>query len=189
MGKVIPAHHISIRTEQGEECPEETIGEIWLRGPSLMNGYWNQTENNQVLFRYVDGYRWFQSGDLGYQRDDQLFVCGRIKELIIVRGKNYHPEEIERVAEHCDDLRPGQSIAFGIAGGETEHIVLMAETAAPTSKHPKILWNVKNLVSAQLGLKIQHIVLLPPKSIPKTTSGKRQRHLAKILFIKERSPS
>ena len=152
-----------------------------------MRGYWNQEQENQNLFRDVEGHRWFQSGDLGYMRNNLIFVCGRIKELIIIRGKNYHPEEIERAAERCTDLRPGQSIAFGISGGETEMIVLMAETSAPSSKHSAIQWDVKNQISAHLGLKVRHIVLVPPKSIPKTTSGKKQRRLAKQRFVQERN--
>ena len=107
------------------------IGEVWLRGPNVASGYWQKPEESEVVFggRMADGSGpYLRTGDLGYLRGDQLFVTGRMKDLIIMNGRNYHPEDIERVVEKASpSLRPGSSAAFCVEQDGREVLVVVAE--------------------------------------------------------------
>jgi acyl-CoA synthetase (AMP-forming)/AMP-acid ligase II len=114
-------------------CPEGTIGEIWAQGPSIAQGYWNRPEKSELTFHAkIEGASeqgpFLRTGDLGFQKDGNLYVTGRIKDLIIVRGRKHHPQDIERTAAAShDSLRPGCCAAFSIENNGEEQIVIAVE--------------------------------------------------------------
>lgn len=184
VGQVIPNHEVIIVDDEGQRLEERQVGQLWVRGPSIMSGYWeNQQASLEALHTDSQGHRWLKTGDLGYMAQGSLYVCGRIKELIIIRGKNYHPEDIERCVEQLDEVRAGQSVAFSIPGPDSEQLVILCETQAPQSEHEALRHKVRGLVAQELGLAAKHVDFLPPRSTPKTTSGKRQRRLSRQLWL------
>ena len=186
VGRVIREHRVIIVDERGEELGERQVGELLVQGPSVMRGYWEKPgATARVLSERGDGV-WLSTGDSGYFVGDELHICGRIKEVIIIRGKNYHPEDLERAAELVDEVRPGQAIAFSVPGKETEQVILVCETTAPASEHPRIQAQVKAMVNEHVGVKVARVDLAPPNTTPKTTSGKRQRRLVRTLWMKMR---
>lgn len=107
-GKALPAHHIEIRSETGLPQPERQVGRIFISGPSLMNGYFRDDASQQK----IQATGWMDTGDLGYLLDGYLYVTGRKKDLIIIRGRNIWPQDIEYVAESEPEIRSGDAIAF-----------------------------------------------------------------------------
>jgi amino acid adenylation domain-containing protein len=171
-------------------CPDGQIGEIWLSGPSISQGYWNLPEETQAVF---DAYLadtgagpFFRSGDLGFLHEGELFVTGRLKDLIIIRGRNYYPQDIENTAEHSHPaLRQGSNAAFPLTVNGTEGIVLVQEV----ERHyrdwalAEIFQSIQSAVISEHGVPLYAIVLIKPGSIPKTSSGKIQRHLCRDGFL------
>jgi len=186
VGKVIYGHQIMVANTQGQALQNREVGEIWLSGPSIMKGYWENNAATAEVLIERDGQTWLKTGDLGYLVGEALYICGRLKEVLIIRGKNYHPEDIERTAEQVEGIRPGQTVAFSIPGEASEQIVLVCETTEPESSYQALAQQLKSLINTQLGLKLQHVELQPPRTIPKTTSGKRQRRLVRRFWMKMR---
>ena len=157
----------------GAEGRDRHVGEILIRCPYLMDGFLDDPEATaQVVM--PDG--WFRTGDLGYLVDGELYVTGRSKDVIIIRGYNYYAEDIERVIQDVSGLRRGNIIAFGARNGSTEHLVIVAESKLQDEEE---LRTVRDEVSARIlenvGVAPQEVLLLPPGSVPKTSSGKLQR--------------
>jgi amino acid adenylation domain-containing protein len=155
------------------------VGEIWASGPSIGSGYWNKPEVSQQTFFACDGAIWLRTGDLGFMHDGQLYVAGRIKDMIIVRGHNLYPQDIERMIElEVDIVRKGRVAAFAVDGPDGEGIGLAAEVSRSTQKLVKPEALVEMLgaaVSEQFGEPLSVVMLLNPGGMPKTTSGKLQR--------------
>jgi fatty-acyl-CoA synthase len=152
-----------------------------LRGPSVMSGYFNNRKATEEVLE--DG--WLHTGDLGYLKDGELYICGRVKDLIIIAGKNYYPMDIEWAASKIEGVRKGNVVAFGVQniGGSDERVVVCAETKNDPRSYPEIEKKIKETVREVLGLKIHDVVMLKPGSLPKTSSGKLQRRLAKKLHL------
>jgi len=180
-GSCIPGHDLQIISPEGGNLPERHVGEIAIKGPSLMQGYFENFEANQEAF--IDG--WFRTGDLGYIADNELFVCGRVKDLIIVSGKNYYPADLEVLASEIAGVRKGNVVAFGLQDfGTQEKVVICAETSLPETQHKELKEKIRTTIINGLGIKVDEIVLLESGSLPKTSSGKLQRLKTKDLFIK-----
>ncbi|QOF82018.1 non-ribosomal peptide synthetase [Variovorax sp. 38R] len=160
-------------------CADGGVGEIWASGPSLGSGYWNKPEVSQKAFVVQDGTRWLRTGDLGFVHDGQLYVAGRIKDLVIVRGHNLYPQDIEREVEReVEAVRKGRVAAFSVDGPEGEGIGLAAEVSRSIQKlvRPEVLVEALSAaVSEQCGEPLSVVMLLNPGGMPKTTSGKLQR--------------
>ncbi len=186
-GTVIGGHELSIMGDHGAPLPDRRVGEIWTRGPSVMRGYWGREDaSTEVLVQDDPAGTWLRTGDLGYTVDGRLYVCGRLKELIIVRGKNHHPEDLERAAERVPGVRPGQSVAFSVPSPSgAEQVVLVCETLVDDTDALAAL--VKREVSARTGVKVAHVTFQPPHTLPKTTSGKRQRRLVRTTWMRHAS--
>ncbi|KAJ1456333.1 hypothetical protein M885DRAFT_439816, partial [Pelagophyceae sp. CCMP2097] len=169
-----------------ETCSEVALGatgEIWISSPSAARGYWGQPELSRSTFRAKlardDGREYLRTGDEGFlERGGRLFVCGRLKDMIIVCGKNYYAEDAEVAAQEAlpDALRPGCIAAFSVDDGNEEALVVVAEmrraaeaTAADVAKH------ARSAVGRALGLAPKRVVLVREKTIPKTTSGATPR--------------
>ena len=172
-----------------QPCDEGQIGEIWLRGPSVTPGYWQQPEATQATFaaELANGTGPFlRTGDLGCLRQGELFVTGRLKDLIIIRGQNHYPQDIEQTVGQSHPAVQAQSgAAFGLEMAGEERLIVVQEvrrTALRTLDADAVIDAMRAAVSHQHGLQISAAVLLKPGSLPITTSGKVQRQACKEAF-------
>lgn len=167
-GPPVPGLEARITSMEREEVPEGYVGEIEIQSYGLMRGYLDVDPSD--TFR-EDG--WFPTGDLGYMSDGELFVTGRIKDVLIVMGANYAPEDIEWAAERVGGVRKGRCVAFGRPGSDGEIVVaLEARDGVDAGSLPA---EVSRSVSSTVGVTPKEVLVLPPGAIPKTTSGKLRR--------------
>ena len=167
--------------ETGRVLGSREVGELELRGTSVTPGYYRRPDVTAASFR--DG--WLRTGDLGYLVDDEVVVCGRIKDAIIIGGRNVYPEEIERAAATVEGVRAGNVIAFGIDGRRgKEGIVVVAETRTddPGSLHDAVIDRICDAV----GIPPLEVVFVTPGTLPKTSSGKLQRSACKGQYRDDR---
>jgi fatty-acyl-CoA synthase len=177
-GRPFPGHEVRIADEYGRPLPERSVGEIVLRGPSIMQGYYRDQQHSSQALR--NGF--LHTGDLGYVANGDLFVCGRKKDLIIVHGRNYHPQDLEWAAAEADGVRRGSVVAFGTAdpnGGE--RVVVVAESRGKSDQE-SLAAEIRRKVQEASGLHIHEVRVLPRGAIPKTTSGKLQRARLKARY-------
>lgn len=179
LGAPVPGLEITIiDTTTGEPCGDREVGELRIRGNSLTSGYYNQPEETAELI--IDG--WLHTGDLAYTVDGELVVCGRIKDVIIVGGRNVYPQDIEKVAGEVPGVRPGNVIAFGVDGRHgAQNIVVVAEARADDLG--SVAKAVTTAVADGVGIPPKDVVLVEPGTVPKTSSGKLQRSACKAQFI------
>jgi fatty-acyl-CoA synthase len=179
LGKPVPGLEVRIvDPTSGHELDEREVGELEIRGTSVCNGYYNDLSATEALFH--DG--WLRTGDLAYLVDGELVMCGRIKDVIIVGGRNVFPEDIERAVGGVDGVRAGNVIAFGVEGrNHREAIVVVAETKLADTK--ELHATINEHVRAVVGVPAKEIVLVPPGTLPKTSSGKLQRSLCRELYL------
>lgn len=161
--------------------PDRVVGEVEVRGPSVMSGYVGPDAPDP----FRDG--WLRTGDLGYLADGDLYVTGRIKDLIIVLGQNYPPEDIEWAAARVPGVRPGRAVAFTRPGTEDEIIVVVEPRGDPDPD--ELAGQVRAAVTAAVGLTPREVVVLPRGAVPKTTSGKLQRAAARQAYGRLRGVS
>jgi len=174
-----PVRETSVRIvdDHGELVPDSCIGEISIAGSSVMREYFN----DPVATADTLHGEWLMTGDLGYMKDQQLFVTGRKKELIIFGGRNYYPQDIERVVHGLELVRPGSVVAFGTKNGHDEGIVIVAAPRDPQNSE-SIGARVRAVVSESLNLPVLDVVLLESGRIPRTTSGKLCRGRCRDLY-------
>lgn len=174
-------------------CPEKEIGEIWVKGESVAKGYWNQAELSKETFDawlLNEGDRqgpYFRTGDLGFLRSGELFVTGRIKDLMIIRGQNHYPQDIELTVEACHPaLRASAGAAFTIEANGEEKLVVVQEVERSHLRKLEaqpVVEEIRAAVARQHGLQAYAIALIKTGSIPKTSSGKIRRHACKSQFL------
>ena len=163
--------------ETGALLGDRAVGELEISGTSVTPGYYKRPDANSDLFN--DG--WLRTGDLAYLVGGELVVCGRIKDVIIVGGRNVFPEEIERAVGGLDGVRAGNVIAFGIEGRSgKEELVVVAETRADDVIDLRT--EVSREVRSTVGVPPKDVVLVPPGTVPKTSSGKLQRAACKQRY-------
>ncbi len=181
LGKPVPGLEISVVDPlSGEHCPDRKVGELRITGNSLTSGYFENKEATEELI--IDG--WLHTGDLAYTIDGQLVVCGRIKDMIIVGGRNVYPQDIEKVAGEVPGVRTGNVIAFGIDGRlGAQNIIVVAE--ARGDDMDQIEKNVSTVVTEVIGIPPKRVILVEPGSVPKTSSGKLQRSACKNQYLDE----
>jgi fatty-acyl-CoA synthase len=168
-GHPIPGHDIAIKDRDGATLPSGRVGEICFRGPSVMQGYWRDPEATREAIR--DG--WLHTGDLGFVGEHGLVVCGRKKDMIILGGRNLYPEDYEFFTEQVPGVRRGNVIAFALH--DIERMVVVAETTALPEEADKIARAALDLLRKSLPRGPEEVVLVSPGTLPKTSSGKRQR--------------
>lgn len=176
-GPAFPGHPISVRDDQGNPVPEGVEGELCLQGPSVTPGYFRNPEATSDALRGG----WLHTGDLGYLLDGEVYVTGRIKDLIILNGRNLHPQSVEWVVGEIEGVRKGNVVAFSVPGAESEELVIALEFKAEDTEALKTL--VREAVRRELGLTLADLVLLPPGGLPKTSSGKLQRRLTRQQYL------
>lgn len=193
-GPPLPGHEVRIVDKNGRELPERTEGFLWFRGPSTTSGYYRNPVATKELFPLgppsAEGDSgWVDSGDRAYLAAGELYVTGRVKDIIIKGGRNLYPHEVEELASRAEGVRKGCVVAFGLRdeGSGTEKLVVVAETRATDSAaRAKIGARVVEKVAAGLGLPPDRLELVRPGSIPKTSSGKLRREETKRLYLEGR---
>ncbi len=168
-GATFPGHDLAVMSEDGRILPEGHVGELVFKGPSVAAGYYENAAATAQAIR--DG--WLHTGDLGFFSGGHLYISGRMKDLIILNGRNYHPQAIEWEVERVDGIRKGNVVAFAARGDDTEKLVVVAEQRKDAPA--ELAQAVKDHVKSTLGLSVHDVVLVPPGGLPKTSSGKLQR--------------
>jgi len=187
-GVAAPDHRVEIvEPESLLPAAPGKIGEIWTSGPSICPGYWGKERETRETFVWRDGCRWLRTGDLGFMHEGQLYVTGRIKDLIIVRGHNIYPQDIERLIEaEVDAVRKSRVAVFAVQGPQGEGIGVAAEVSRSMQKlvSPEVLVDALGAaVGEVVGEPLSVVLLLNPGGLPKTTSGKLQRSACRIAWI------
>jgi fatty-acyl-CoA synthase len=194
---------VIVDPDTGSELPDGDVGEIWLQGDNVARGYWGQPDETRRAFgaqlhaplaegSHADGTsvggRWLRTGDLGVYLDGELYVTGRIADLVTIAGRNHYPHDIEAtVAEASPMVRRGYVTAFAVpAGSGADHrLVVVAERAAGTSRadpQPAVE-AIGNAVARRHGLPVSDVVFLPAGGIPRTTSGKLARRACRAQYL------
>lgn len=172
-------------------CAEGHIGEIWISGPSIAEGYWNKPEESMSVFKAKlenNNERTFlRTGDLGLLQQRELYVTGRIKDLIIVHGRNYYPQDFEQALdEQAEFLRPGCNAAFSTVIDNEEKLIIVAEVRRPSfvrEQERNIFDGLYQALALASDATVHTIVLVPPGTIPKTSSGKIRRQACKEAYL------
>ncbi|KAL3669567.1 hypothetical protein V7S43_004954 [Phytophthora oleae] len=179
-----------VDADSGEEKAEGKTGEIWISSASKAQGYYGDEMREFSVETFQakvmgdsEGKTFLKTGDLGVIYNQELFICGRMKDLVIIRGRNHYPQDLEATAESHEELRPGCCAAFSYSSGGKEDEELLAVVAelrdpAMTSK-ASLCGNIRTAIACEHGVKVTLVVLLAPRSIPKTTSGKISRSRCK----------
>ncbi len=192
-GAVAPGNNVAIvDPEKLLELVEGNVGEIWVSSPSVAQGYWNRPEQTEESFRaYLPGSGngpFMRTGDLGFLLGGELFVAGRIKDLIIIRGVNHYPQDIEATVARCyEAARPGASAAFSTEAHGQDMLVVVQEVShsfevGHNFNAEKLIAKIREAISEEHELQAFAIVLVKPGSIPKTSSGKIQRYACRKAF-------
>lgn len=179
LGKPVPGLEIEIiDCTTGEVCADRQVGELKITGNSLTSGYYEQPQETAELI--VDG--WLHTGDLAYTVDGSLVVCGRIKDVIIVGGRNVFPQDIEKVAGEVEGVRTGNVIAFGVEGRQgAQNIIVVAE--ARSADLAEVARMTSSVVTDSVGIPPKRVILVEPGTVPKTSSGKLQRTACMQQFL------
>jgi fatty-acyl-CoA synthase len=179
LGRPVPGLEIRVvDPATGGRLRDREVGELEIRGTSVTPGYYRNPDATAASFHN----EWLRSGDLAYLLDGELVLCGRIKDVIIINGRNIFPEDIERAVASIDGVRAGNVIAFGIEGTKgKEQMVVVAETKA--DDHDEIRRAVHHTAMEVAGAPPHAVVLVTPGTLPKTSSGKLQRSLCRTQYL------
>ncbi|MEV5652184.1 long-chain-fatty-acid--AMP ligase FadD32 [Nocardia sp. NPDC052254] len=199
--------------DEGAELPDGHVGEIWLHGENMGIGYWARPEETEETFRNSLRARqpagshaertapqadWMRTGDYGVYHDGELYITGRVKDLVIVDGRNHYPQDLEMSAQESSTaLRPGFVAAFSVRGDElpaeaagpntagSEHLVIVAERGGGAAKldAAPVIEAVRAAISARHGVTVRDLLLVPAGSIPRTSSGKIARRACKAAYL------
>jgi acyl-CoA synthetase (AMP-forming)/AMP-acid ligase II len=201
-GRTMPGEEILIvDPDSRRPCSDAEVGEIWVRGPNVAQGYWSQPEETRRVFRAQladsgDG-PFLRTGDLGFLRDGELFIVARVKDLIIIDGRNHSPQDIERTVEACiPQLRPSGCAAFSVEVDGRERLVIVGElqpvrrpralVGTPDGDGvaaPEITAAIRRVVAEQHDVGVHAVHLVKVGAIPKTSSGKVQRRACRARFL------
>ena len=181
-GAPLPGHDLQVRDGSGAALPDRQVGRILVRGPSVMLGYDGQPEKTAEVLS-ADG--WLDTGDLGYLLGDEVVITGRAKDLIIVKGRNIWPQDLEWTAEaETEALRSGDVAVFSLDEEEAETVVVLVQCRSRDSEVRQNLRDeVARIIRARHGLEVR-VVLVPPHALPQTSSGKLSRSSAKTQFLR-----
>jgi 1-acyl-sn-glycerol-3-phosphate acyltransferase len=183
VGRALPEHEIHIVDDDAREVGPGTVGRLLFRGPSATGGYYRQPQATAAIT--LDG-GWLDSGDLAFVLDGEVYIAGRLKDLIIKGGRNFVPQEIEELAAGVPGVRRGCVAAFGVAqeGSGTESLVVVAETrATDPDDRDRIARGVNERLADALGLPADVVAMVGPGAVPKTSSGKIRRARTRELYL------
>ncbi|WP_158622248.1 condensation domain-containing protein [Corallococcus sp. CA047B] len=189
-GVSIPGQElIIVEPESRLPVPEGRLGEIWLRGPSVAGSYWERPEESEATFRArradTGEGPYLRTGDLGFVSGQELFVAGRIKDLIILRGRNHYPQDLELTAESSHPaMRPGCSAAFSVDRGGEERLVVVLEVDRKVLGEPSAAIDaIRRAIAQGHEVAVDTVVLIPAGGLPKTSSGKVQRRACRTQYL------
>ncbi len=180
--------------------PPEEIGEIWVAGTSVARGYWNNTKATAVAFNaHLEGSNltWLRTGDLGFVADNELFITGRLRELIIIAGRNHFPVDIERTVESADPaIATSGAVAFSVDTHGTERLIIVAEVQREFARPSRnglptgldstaVRRRISAAVAAENEVTPHEVILLRPGAVPRTTSGKVSRRATRDAYLNE----
>lgn len=182
---------VIVHPESLTRCLDGQIGEIWVAGPSVTGGYWKKPEETQQIFNAqlqdAKEVPFLRTGDLGFLLDGELFVTGRLKDMMIIRGQNHYPQDIELTVQNSHPaLRPNCGAAFSVEIDGVEQLVITQEIERTYLRQldvDEVVKTIRQAVSEEHQLQVYAIVLLKTASIPKTSSGKVQRHACRVGFL------
>jgi fatty-acyl-CoA synthase len=179
-GKPVKDMDVEIREEDGTPLPERAIGKVWCRGPSVMVGYFRDQASTDACMQ--DG--WLDTGDMGYMSDGYIYIVGRAKDMIIVNGRNHWPQDIEWAVEQLPGFKQGDIAAFAITtpGGEETPAVLVQCRTSDEAERVKLREEIRERVRTVTGMNCV-IELIPPRTLPRTSSGKLSRAKARNLYL------
>jgi acyl-CoA synthetase (AMP-forming)/AMP-acid ligase II len=188
-GREFPDHVVRIfdPTDDESACPlsERAVGEIRIAGPSVMGGYWEDVERTREAFAGS----FLRTGDLGFMHDGEVYICGRSKDIIIVNGRNYYPQDMEWEVSGIEGVRKGNVVAFGARDPsglerDRERVVVAFEVKEPErlAQTSALVSSVRSAVQDGMGLTVDDVIALPPGALPKTSSGKLQRARTRELY-------
>ena len=183
-GKPLPEYEVQIRNEQGYELGDRECGTIFLRGPSIMTSYFGDAEATQEVLS-SDG--WLNTGDIGYRVNEHLFITGRIKDLIIIKGRNIWPQDLEYLAEQQPEVRPGDASAFSVSGvdGEESAVMVVQCGEFTGTQGGNLVDRLQRMIREELGINCV-IELARPHTLPRTSSGKLSRSRTRQDFLQRR---
>lgn len=184
-GQPLPGFEVEIRDDQGRPLADRKCGRIFLRGPSVMSGYFGNEEATREVLS-LDG--WLNTGDLGYRVNGDLHITGRAKDLLIINGRNIWPQDIECLAEQQPEVRPTDTSAFSVVGGDgAEMAVLVVQCREPDpAALASLADRLRQAIYAEFGINCL-IELVPPHTLPRTSSGKLSRSTARKEFLERHS--
>jgi fatty-acyl-CoA synthase len=179
-GKAAKDMTIEVRDEDGSILPDRRIGKVWCTGPSLMVGYFRDEESTKACMK--DG--WLDTGDMGYLSNGYIYIVGRAKDMIIINGKNHWPQDIEWAVEQLPGFKAGDIAAFAITtvGGEEAPAVLVQCRTSDEEERSKLREQIKDKVRSVTGMNCV-VELVPPRTLPRTSSGKLSRAKARNLYL------
>ena len=174
-----------------KQCENDRVGEIWVSSESVAQGYWQKSELTKETFQANitdDRNRQFlRTADLGFIKDNHLYVTGRCKDVVIIRGRNYYPQDIELTAQQAHSaLKVDAGATFSVEIDRQERLIIVQEvdrTHLRKLNIDEVKQGVKSAISQEYGLQLHELVLIKPTSIPKTSSGKIKRHLCKTKYL------
>nr|WP_244552491.1 fatty acyl-AMP ligase [Allosphingosinicella indica] len=180
-GKAVKDMEIAVRDEDGNPLPDRAIGKVYARGPSIMIGYFRDEESTRAC---LDADGWLDTGDMGYMSDSYIYIVGRAKDMIIINGKNHWPQDIEWAVEQLPGFKSGDIAAFAITtpgGEETPAVLVQCRTSDPEERE-KLRTEIRERVRSITGMNCV-IELVPPRTLPRTSSGKLSRAKARNLYL------
>lgn len=179
-GKPVRDMKVEIREEDGTPLPERAIGKLWCSGPSVMVGYFRDPDATAACM--TDG--WLDTGDMGYLSDGYVYIVGRAKDMIIINGRNHWPQDIEWAVEQLPGFKAGDIAAFAITtpGGEETPAVLVQCRSSDDAERVRLREEIRERVRSVTGMNCV-IELIPPRTLPRTSSGKLSRAKARNLYL------
>jgi acyl-CoA synthetase (AMP-forming)/AMP-acid ligase II/alkylation response protein AidB-like acyl-CoA dehydrogenase/acyl carrier protein len=182
---------VIVNPETLTRCTMGEVGEIWVAGASVTQGYWNQSEATAATYsahlQDTGEGPFLRTGDLGSLQGDELFITGRLKDLIIIRGRNHYPQDIElSVAQAHPALRPDGNAVFAVEEGQQEKLIVVQEVERTSRRQlhvDEVVGAIRRQVSQEHQLQVHAIILIKPGSLPKTSSGKVQRHVCRQAYL------
>jgi fatty-acyl-CoA synthase len=180
-GVPLPEYDLQLRDENGDPVGERRVGKIYVRGPSVMSGYFGDPEGTRSV---LDEAGWLDTGDMGYMIGPSLYIVGRAKDLIILNGRNHWPQDIEWTVEQIEGLRSGDSAAISVPGRGNEEVALILVQArvSEPDERVRLVAEIKRRVQKDVGIACR-VVLVKPRSLPRTSSGKLSRVKARANYL------